>query len=187
MRKRNKIIIIIIVVLLLLLLLWLLLSKDEEPVINIDPAVLELIDEGVVPDSDGPVDMLTQTEPLDSNELSIETVAKSFAERYGSYSSQSNFQNLRDLSPLMTNSFQVETENLIATLEVEDIYHGVTTRVLSVDVSLSEDEVEATCQVQTQREEAWVSPQNTEVTYQILSLELVKSAGEWKVDGATWE
>lgn len=169
------------------MLLWLLLSKDKELTIVIDPIVIEVDDKGVIPDSNGPVDMLVEAEPLDTVELSVETVAKSFAERYGSYSSQSNFQNLRDLMPLMTSSFQVETENLIATLEVEDMYHGITTRVLSVDVTLSEDETIATCDVQTQREEAWASPLNAEVTYQVLALLLVKDAGEWKVDNATWE
>ena len=38
-----------------------------------------------------------------------------FAERYGSYSNQGDFQNLRDLLPVMTSKYRTQTEASLAT------------------------------------------------------------------------
>jgi len=187
MSRRTKISIIVIIIILILLALVLFLWRwmpDKEPaVIVVDPGPTIEIDE---PDPNGPKEMLPEeVEPID---VSLETLAKTFGERYGSYSNESDFANLYDLMPLMTSSMQGDTEDLIERVVVADVYYGITTRVLSTELVEYEEELGyATMNVLTQREEAMGSPQNAEVKYQTLVLEMVKQGGTWKVNKATWE
>jgi len=60
--------------------------------------------------------------------------------------------------------------------------------VLNVAVdAMDETAGTAIVSVNTQREEAVGSSQNTRVSYQTLVLEFVKEDDAWKVDAATWE
>jgi len=123
-----------------------------------------------------------------SEEISVETLAKTFAERFGSYSNESEFANLADLETLMTFRFQDELDAMVASTEVSDMYRGITTQVVSINItSIDDDAGVATVSVLTQREEAIGGPTNTEVRYETLVLELLKISGVWKVDDATWQ
>ena len=188
MSRRTKISIIVIIIVLILLALllffWRWVPDKPDAVIVVDPGPMIDVDE---PESNGPKEMLPEeeVEPVD---VSLETLAKTFGERYGSYSNESDFANLYDLMPLMTDSMQDDTEDLIERVVVADVYYGITTRVLSTELIEYEEELGyATMNVLTQREEAMGSPQNAEVKYQTLVLEMVKQGGAWKVNKATWE
>jgi len=189
MSRRNKIIIAIIIVLLVLLailLFWYRFLRDPvvpgAVVITEQPAV----EETTLPEPDigTPPTIPSRT----TQEVSVETLAMTFTERYGSYSNEAEFQNLLDLEPVVTARFMAEINSLIATIEVEDFYHAYTTRVISMTiVSLDETAGIATLSVTTQREEAIGSPQNAEVRYETLVLDMVKQGGVWLVDDATWQ
>ncbi len=118
----------------------------------------------------------------------IEAFARSFVERYGSFSSQSNFENLEDLYPFMTVSFQGETKASVARLRKQQSgglpqYSGVTTRVMSVKKNLVSAD-EAKLLISTQRQN---SGTNSVITYQDIALTLLKVEGQWKVDAAGWK
>ena len=117
----------------------------------------------------------------------VTTIAKMFTERYGSYSNEANFENLRDVLPLMTDAFATRTNDFIASAKSPDVFYGVSSRVVTVKVEHMDDETgTATILVNTQREEAQGSTQQTAVSYQEIRLELVKEGGIWKVDSAIW-
>lgn len=121
-------------------------------------------------------------------EISVETLAKTFAERYGSYSNESNFANLDDLEPLMTSSLANELAVMAANTDVSDMYYGITTQVVSMNIISMDDAAgTASISVLTQREEAIGGPTNTEVRYETLMLDLVKVNGVWKVDKVAWQ
>jgi len=188
MDRKTKIIISVVIVLLVILailLFWFRFRGSEPETVIV---VTEPIEEVQVVEDTGPIEMLPVTEPdRDAGEVSVGTVAKTFAERYASYSNESDFANLRDLYPLMTDSFQAETERMIATTEVEDIYRGVTSQAISTQVTLNEEETTAEVTVSLQRETALGTPQNTEVTYETLVLDMVKESGSWKINSVAWE
>lgn len=118
---------------------------------------------------------------------SVQTVGKTFVERYGSYSNESNFANLRDLYPIMTEAFQAETEQFIVGTTVPESYYGITTRVITMNVDAYDESAGiAHMIVQTQREEAIDSPQNIAVRYQEIELTLERVNATWKVSGAQW-
>lgn len=118
----------------------------------------------------------------------VQTLAKTFVERYGSFSNEAEFQNLRDLFPLMTDAFVAETENFIATTIIPESFYGVTTRVITVNVDeFDEAAGVAVLNLTTQREEAIDSPQNVSVRYQDIELQFELVLGSWKISSAEWK
>jgi hypothetical protein len=118
---------------------------------------------------------------------SMTTTAKLFVERYGSYSNEANFQNIRDVIPLMSVAFADATTADLATKTPPTGFYGVTTRVISVKV-VSQNETEGTAELllSTQRTEEKGSAQNTTTKYQDVQLMIVTETGVWKVDSVTW-
>jgi len=126
------------------------------------------------------------------NELKIK--ARNFAERYGSFSTDARFENLRDLKKEMTSRLWQEIENYISIKEksldeardkelIEEFY-GVTTRALNVEeISFSEDKAEYL--ISCQREEI-KGTQVPRVFYQDLELTMVREKEEWKIDYVAW-
>lgn len=124
-------------------------------------------------------------------ELSIETLARSFAERFGSYSNQNQFENIKDLYPFMTNSLREKSAREIkqaqsaAPVSPTTQYSGVTTKAMSVEFE-ERTESRATVKVQTQRKEFLAAQTSPKIYYQEIVLTLLKDGGQWKVDSAQW-
>lgn len=188
-RKTRLITVGIILFIFLLLLVWLWLalkSPDESvpPVVETTPEQAQIFEEKTPSLLEK---QLVEEQETRNQSAGATTVAKLFVERYGSYSNEAKFQNLIDVLPLMTASFADETRALIASSTSPETFYGVTTRVLTVSVeAMNETAGLATVRMQTQREIAQGSTQNTSVTYQEIRLELEKEAGVWKVASAGW-
>lgn len=117
----------------------------------------------------------------------LQSRARLFVERYGSFSSEANFANLRDVMPLMTAAFASRTQQQIDRGSSFGEFYAITTNVVSTAIDgLDEQGGTATVVVSTQREESTGSPQNTQVKYQDIVLEMVNEQGVWKVDSAEW-
>jgi len=110
-----------------------------------------------------------------------------FAERFGSYSNQSNFENLLDLKMLMTERMQNWVDSLVvAGNSNSGVYYGITTRTLNTEIKkVSEDAAEVS--VSTQRQESVGAEVNSKVYYQDVLISFVKEGGLWKVDEARWQ
>ena len=109
--------------------------------------------------------------------------AMQFAERYGSYSTETNFQNLKDLLPVMTAALQTKTQTTIAAGVPTGGFVGVTTRSITAKIT-SESTAATAITVTTQRSENKAGV--TRVYTQDLELKLVKVADSWQADEATW-
>lgn len=113
-------------------------------------------------------------------------MAELFAERYGSYSNQGNYQNLRDLLPVMTAAFRARTEaTLAAAAPASGTFEGVTSVKVSTDVR-SADEDSAVVAVTLQQEKTSGGAAPT-VGYRTLRMELVREGESWRVDAAAWD
>jgi len=195
MSRKQKILIVIIGVLIILALFyWLFLRESfspqsETPKTNVNVIALPPV---TLPNSaivSATVPEATAEEKLRS---SVSRLAAAFAERYGSYSNQGNFENLLDLESLMTEKLWNATENFIQQNETpagdSAAYFGVTTKAISVNIA-SIDEAAGTAQITvgTQRRESSGSmADNSAIKYENLELTLWKVNGEWKVDAAKW-
>lgn len=122
-------------------------------------------------------------------EVNLESLAKSFTERFGSFSNQSNYENITELKLVMSDSMIVWADNFVEDQKQKtadsDEYYGITTKAISVkNTNLSD--YNAVYMVSAQRVESF-SDGKTNVFYQDIEITLVLENGEWKVDSAVWK
>ncbi len=126
------------------------------------------------------------------NEDDLKRLAGSFAERYGSYSNQSGYENIKDLKIFMSSSMKEWADNFIKEAGGregdESIYYGLTTKAVVVETKLySEFSSSAEFLVKTQRREAVGSTANIRTFQQDATVEMIKEKGAWKVDRVIWK
>ncbi len=138
-----------------------------------------------------PVTTVRRDIPL--GQASLERMARSFAERFGSFSNQSNFSNISDLKMVMSNNMQSWADAYIEKNKkpnvANDVYYGLTTKALSTQVNNFDDtNGEAKITVETRRREAMGTTNNASKLYnQKIVITFVKEKGAWRVDSAYWE
>ena len=125
---------------------------------------------------------------MTSDDLS--KMATSFAERFGSYSNQSNYENISDLQVFMSKKMRAWADEFIAQAKknYSAIYYGVTTSAVSAEVKKFDTSAgQAEVLVKTQRQESTGTMSNGATSYQDLLLSFVKERNSWKVDSAVWQ
>lgn len=120
-----------------------------------------------------------------SASTNLKIFVKTFAERFGSYSTDNHFENLESLKPMMTEVMIAYTNKIIADGNKSKDYFGVTTRVIS-QATEQETATQVVVRVKTQRQETKADG-TTRVFYQDLVLTLVKVGNSWLVDQAKWQ
>jgi len=122
-------------------------------------------------------------------ETSAVTVARTFVERLGSYSSEADAANIEDIMPMATASFQKKLESLVKEirLSTSDAYYSVSTLVVTAPKTVSATATDTVLSMTTQRVESKGDPGNTTKKYQSITITLVKSGTTWLVDGYTWK
>ena len=125
-----------------------------------------------------------------SVETLLKPIARNFAERFGSYSSDSNFENITKLEIYMSASLKKWAENYVADQQaktsVDDPYYGVTTRALSLTTDLIDEKGgKAEFTVSTQRNQTKLN-EESEIIYQNIKLKFILENDEWKVNEANW-
>ena len=187
-RKRILFVLglIVLVVALMIFLFWRLFAKQQPvtPVVEQPNVVTQKPAEQTQPQV-SPIAEQERAQRIESADINI--LAKTFAERYGSFSNEAGFQNLYDVMPFMTSSMVEQTQITIDTATPQQTYYGVTTRVITVKmVEIDETAGTAVLELTTQREEAIGSPEKTSIKYQKLNLAFEKEGDLWKVSSATW-
>lgn len=131
------------------------------------------------------------TEPTEVNEdtdLSARRLAGIFAERFGSYNTETEFQNTVDLKIYMTDSMKQWADNFINTQkssQATNVYYSVITKVLSTKI-LSESETDTTIELLTQRTENGDNFEADNTFNQSIELELNYINDVWLVNKVTW-
>lgn len=182
MTRRRKILILsaLLLAVILLLLWWLMRGTPDRPTAQpVVTPVPKVIEPGS-PQAQAP----QVAERVQAS--GAETVAKVFAERYGSFSTEAEFGNLRDAAALATPEFAARLLAQADSGTAGGEYYGVTTRVIALTAE-EMGETTARFSVSTQRQEAKGSPQGATVRYQAMTVELEKAGEAWLVSDAAWE
>jgi len=122
----------------------------------------------------------------------LSRMAASFAERFGSYSNQSNFNNIVDLKLFMSEEMKEWADSYVSSQRgkqiASDIYYGITTKAVAREIREYDDDAgNASVFVQTRRREATSSTSNTSKVFgQDIIIRFIKEKGAWKVDDANW-
>jgi hypothetical protein len=116
---------------------------------------------------------------------------QAFAERFGSYTNQSEYGNFSDLRIFMTDNFSDWTVKYVEELKIKgqatSSYSGIVTHALSGEVRSFDDKVgKAEVVIETVRTESAMSG-DKEPYLQKIILSFLKVNGEWLVDAAYWE
>lgn len=198
-RKKIGIMLIILGLLIIALIIYFgFIKKDkDEPIITENPVVDLPLPTG--DDLTNPGDIARSWQPNLSaeadhvfNETDLEKRAKAFAERFGSYSNQSNYSNFSDLEIFMTKSFSDWTESYVEQLRESapgyEVYYGISTRALTTElISFDEASGKAEINVLTERSESSANGGDLELYQQKILLKFNKVANDWLVDAAYWE
>jgi len=204
-KKRTGIIIILIGLFSILAMVYFMFfykpAISEEVVIKDVDVILETEKEIAKPlpkiAKPKPRQKIVQTEQkkeISKDEISqveLKRFAASFAERFGSFSNQSNFQNLKDLMIFMSIDMRARTDSYIEkSLNARgdaSTYYGVSTKAIATSIKeFSKDKNEATVIVATLRQEATETTSNISDKNQDIEIKLVKEKDVWKVDEASW-
>ena len=118
-------------------------------------------------------------------------VAMSFAERFGSFSNQSNYGNFTDLKILMTEAMKTWADRYVNDLKAQPVsgtYYGITTKAITYEIKkFDEASGQAEILVTTQRRESTEKINGGEPYIQNLTLGLEKVSGTWLFARAYWE
>lgn len=134
------------------------------------------------------VEPLTNTPPPppetteERERIYVKQLARTFVERFETYSNQNDNRNITDASELATDNMAA----YVATKSQQEgsEYQGVTTKVISMDV-VSFSGSSASVKIGAQVESQTRSASNT--TYKNGRVELLKVDGVWKVSGLFWD
>ena len=185
MSRRRKLAILfsLLLAVILLILWWLFRAQGPGPAAQ--PVVTPSAQEPIAP---GSPESQTPEVAARVQSSGAQTVAKVFVERYGSFSNEAQFANIRDVIALATPSYaatlQAQADAGVPSAE----YYGVTTRVISLTTEAMDD-VAGTARftVNAQRTEAKGSAQNVTTKYQEIEVSLEKVGTDWKISGAAWK
>lgn len=113
----------------------------------------------------------------------VEQLAKVFIERYGTYSTDNNGQNIIESQSLVTKPLWSRISTGLNTKNTNQPFLGLTTKVMSMDLE-SWSAAKATVSLKTMRAE----DKNGVITnrYQNVTVEMVKEGGVWLADKLTW-
>ena len=137
------------------------------------------------PDSGKGYEVIAPVVQFSPEEQDLMAVARNFAERFGSYSSDSNFNNLEEVKAVSTVKLIGELQDIIDTAEVQPGFYGVSSWAMKVEI-LESAVGSAQVEVNLQRRET-KEGQAEFVYYQKLLLSLIRSGSAWLVDGAEWQ
>jgi len=125
------------------------------------------------------------------NENDFKSIARSFSERFGSYSNQSDYGNITDVYDWLSSDMKEWADsyinNLKANTNYSGTYYGITTKALIEPLinNFNPNSNRVEVLVKTQREE--VSASNESKIYdQDIKIVFVKENSEWLVDEAIW-
>lgn len=188
-KKRKKILWIAIALFVVMAVLFLIIRlSDQEPeVTNQNPEAVENqpVFEPKSVDLDlESVEVEAELGTESNVEFTVVNLAKSYASRFGSWSTDNKGKNLEELLSLSTKSMK----DFLSSRDLgpdEGIYTGVTTRSLSAKIE-SLDDSTAEVLVGTQRVETDDSLNDT-IYYQNILISLQRFGDTWLVSKAVWE
>jgi len=199
MDKRQKLITIFIVIIALIILIALIFFmflgpgpevKEEAPLNN--QANLPATDKVQTNEVQTVTPSIQRVIPKTGvTENDLKRIASSFVERYGTYSNQAGYDNIKDLEIFMSRSMKSWAsdylEQAIANSSNTEIYYGITTKTVVVEsVLFSVDLGQAQFNIKTQRQESIGTGSNIRKFQQDASIKMIKEGGVWKVDRVTW-
>ena len=121
---------------------------------------------------------------VEVEQAGVTQLARVFTERYGTYSTQNDSQNIKEVESLCTRALWSKISARIGASADNQNFVGVTTRVITTDL-VSWNGSTATIELRTMRTEE--KSGNVTNKYQNAEAKLIKSGENWLVDQFVWK
>ncbi len=136
----------------------------------------------------GGISVISPKQAIEPGALYAQNLARVFVERFATYSNQNKNQHIEDVKPLATDRMisWIDTQKI----EQNTKYSGVTTDVMSIEIQEQSEEktiVKINAQQVVRSQVDGQVGLSEEIIQKKARVELIKQAGEWKVDGFFWE
>lgn len=127
--------------------------------------------------------VVQQNPPSDSKDAQLKRFCIDFVARFGTYSTDAQSENLKQLLPSMSGTLKTWAQGIIASATVgAEKFSGVTTKALSAKI-ISQSGGSAVVEVSTQR--TFTEGNATRVTYETATVSLTNN-GSWYVESVKW-
>lgn len=169
-----------VLLLILFLIFWLRGGAPAPEVPVIEPQVPEqqVVDETVP---------AREIQPVTAAEAGVQTVARNFTERFGTYSTDTPFANVPEVASMTTGAFQERLEAGVNP-EVADTFRAVTSRVLSLTrVSGDEASGQMVYEARVQQEVSGEVRADAEILYKTARIQLQRIGDAWLVSDFQWQ
>lgn len=152
---------------------------DNTGAVNNEQVIGQVVTGTVIPEG---LPAKTAT-PIEAEKNGVIQLAKVFVERYGTYSTDNNFQNIREVETIVSRSLWSKISAPITAKTSTQSFVGMTTKVISMDLADWSDTA-ATIELKTIRTEE----KNGIVTtrYQNATVQMLKANSSWLVDKFVW-
>lgn len=190
LRARIFVIVSILVLFILGISIFLVINKNKPAPSTQDDQTATAPNGGAsVPDSSSVATSIPEglrakiVTPVEAEKKGVEQLAKVFVERYSTYSTDNDWQNIKDVETLVTRSLWSKISASITAKNPNQSFVGMTTKVISMEL-LNWSDTKAKVELKTSRTEE----KNGVVTtrYQSITVELVKVKDLWLVDKLLW-
>ena len=133
---------------------------------------------------------ISKEAPHQPNVNDLTKIAMAFSERFGSFSSQSDYSNFTDLKLLMTSNLKTWVDSYVQKIKSEksgSAYYGITTKALTADVKSFDDKAgTADIVITTKRSESTQEIGGGTPYNQNLEIKFKKVNGDWLADEVYW-
>jgi len=190
MERKKKIILMVAVIVLIIVILFLIfrLFNKKSPVADL-PVVNNNQNQAPMTDTIKPLPApsLDRVKNEEDYPLGLESLASSYAERFGSYSSDAKFKNLQDLKILSSSKMIAYINDFISTSNIgQDGYEAQEAKALNNKLILLTDN-QAVILVSLQLSKYSDDQIEPTIDYSKVELTLIKSGNDWQVDEAKWQ
>ncbi|MBU0879587.1 hypothetical protein KKH00_02115, partial [Patescibacteria group bacterium] len=171
-------------------------SQQPEVAIEESSAILEQqkkpVEQSIAVPPTGTIIKVAPIKKTEINQDDLARIASAFAERFGSFSNQSDYENIRDLRLFMSFKMQTWADNYISQAQASHqqtaIYYGITTKAITTEVKqFNSESGQAEILIKNQRKEATGTTVNASTFYQDIIIKFVREKGAWKIDSAIWQ
>jgi hypothetical protein len=184
-RRQVEVIVAVLVLVLLGFFLWWFLHRTPEAIEAQKQATKTL-----------PTQSATTTDTAETPSTAVkqklpptaQTIGRSFVERFGSFSNESEYKNIQDVMSMATPALQTKLAALAeeAKKTANSGYYGISTTVISVKATSTTD-TQVKLTITTLRSESIDSPANTTQRSEDIKLTLLKDGEDWLVDSYEWQ
>jgi hypothetical protein len=175
MIKKNKILVIVIVLILVFILAFFLLSQKKR--VNQMSSFPEKTEQEKMEEFGGKTQ--TTEDPIIALKAKLTLQARFFIERYGSYSSDSNYNNRRAMEDQMTEKLFTRVIEEINLKELTNEFYSLETKVINVELKeFDEKKIVFNAQIQEKEIKSGqitTLPKQTELIF-------IKQSEDWKID-----